>query len=520
MNKYSISLLTFSIILFLSAAALVVAQEDPFSQISYPVAELGNCQNRDACEAYCEKEENMKACLDFAEAHNLMPKEEIEMARRMLASGETVGPGGCQSMVECEAYCNDINHLEECITFAEEHNMIPADELEEAKKVIAALKKGIKPPKCGGKSECDIYCSRPENMEECITFAEAAGLIPLDELEDAKKMLEAVRRGVKPPNCHGKEACDIYCSKIENMEECMEFGIAAGFIPPDEIEDARKMLDALKRGITPPNCQGEEECDVYCSKPENMKECMEFAVAAGFMPPEEIENVQRTLQAIEKGVMPPNCQGEEECDIYCSQEEHFEECVNFAEAAGFMTPEDAERARLTGGKGPGGCQTEEECQAFCGDPANMEECIDFAVKIGEMTPEEAEQAKTGMTGGPGGCQSEEECRAYCEDPANAEECLRAAEEMGESVPSGTEGTPPPEGEMPPPPEGYIPPQEQMQMPPPPGTETMPPPSEDEKIPPPGEIIPPPEKETEIKPEAFLRIAGRFLANVLLISFGL
>ena len=65
----------------------------------------------------------------------------------------------------------------------------------------------------------------------------------------------------------------------------------------------------------------------------------------------------KMLTAIKKGVNPPPCHSEEECDIYCSQEENIDECTRFAEAAGFMTKEEAEMTRKTRGEGPGGCKS-------------------------------------------------------------------------------------------------------------------------------------------------------------------
>ena len=386
--------------LILAAAFFVFAQEDPFAKLTYPIPELGNCQSRTACGTYCDKPENMKSCLDFAGDHDLLSEEEIEMGQKMLALGETRGPGGCKGQEECETYCDQIEHIKECITFAEKNNLIPPDELQEAKKVVQAIDRGLVPPKCKGKKECDVYCSKPANMEECITFGEAAGLIPPGELREAKMMFEAIRKGAKPPACAGKKECDVYCSRIEHMEECMEFGIAAGFMPPEEIENAKKTLEAIKKGAKPPNCRGEEECNVYCSQPEYMEECMEFGIAAGFIPPEEIEGARAALKAIKQGIRPPNCRGKEECDAYCSQPEHQKECINFAEAAGFMTAEEAARARkmaeLGIEGGPGGCQGKEECEAFCQNPANLETCINFSVKTGDMSQEEAQRMLEGI----------------------------------------------------------------------------------------------------------------------------
>jgi len=337
MKKYLINFITLSSLIICSVilAGQVFAQEEATyaANIQYPVAELGNCEDEAACRAFCDKPDNKEICFDFAEKNNLMTKKEIEKAKNFLEIGEE-GPGGCKGQEQCEAYCSNTDHIEECITFAEEHNIIPPEELEEAKKVREVIRRGIKPPPCGGKEKCDAYCQEPEHMEECITFGIEAGFLQGKELEDAQKMLQAVKRGVKPPPCKGKQACDEYCGDPEHMEECMTFAMEAGFMTEQEKADSQKMLEALKKGVRPPNCRGKEECDVYCQ-----------------------------------------------------QEEHMEECMNFAEAAGFMTPEEAGMARKTGGKGPGGCRGKEECEAFCNNPDNQETCFNFGKEHG-LIPEE------------------------------------------------------------------------------------------------------------------------------------
>ncbi len=433
-TKYLINFiaLTFFIISSVIITSSAFAQEPVNTgNIQYPIEELGDCENQESCRIFCDKPENTENCLGFARENNLMLEEEIDKAEKFLAL-EKEGPGGCEGKEECEEYCNDINHIDECISFAEENNLIPPEELEEAKKVQAAIKRGVKPPPCGNKEQCDVYCDDPEHMEECITFGIEAGFIQGKELEDVQKMLAAVKKGIKPPNCKGKKACDEYCNEPEHMEECMTFAMEAGFMSEQEKADSQKMLEALKKGAKPPNCRGKEECDVYCS-----------------------------------------------------QEEHFEECLNFAEAAGFMTLEEAAMARKTGGKGPGGCKGKEECEAFCNNPDNQETCFNFAKENGlipeedlkmmeegkqkfreslEQAPQEVidclnsvigtemmEKIKSGSVmppreigdqmgqcfgkmgpppgqegmmqegqTGPGGCKTPEECKSYCE--SNPEEC--------------------------------------------------------------------------------------------------
>lgn len=466
MKNYYFLIIGIIVLLF----AGVFAQELP--GVIFPVAELGNCASKEECKIYCDKPENMSACLDFAEEHNLIPESEIKMARKMLEMGDIGGPGNCRGKAECEVYCDNPDHMEECIIFAKKHGLIPPDELEEVEKILAAIQKGYKPPACHGKAACDTYCSVVEHFEECITFGEAAGLIPPDEIDEAKKALEAVKKGAKLPACQGKAECDVYCAQEEHFEECLTFAEAAGFISPEEAAMAKRT-----GGKGPGGCRGKEVCNAYCEDPVHMEECVNFAEEFGFISHEDAENARKMLKAGFTGG-PGGCKGKEECEAYCNDLVHLEECVDFAEKMGFMTPEDANRARKMAERGinvmeggPGGCKSKEECEAFCQNPANMEECINFAVQIGEMTPEQAEQAKKGMEmmqkGGPGGCKNEQECKTYCEDPTHSEECLNFSVEQGFISPEEAQkmremqqmqpmvpSQPPPEEGLPPMPSGF------------------------------------------------------------------
>lgn len=466
--KNSFYILIMFVVIF--TAFLVFAQtDDPFADIVYPIPGLGNCIDKEDCLNYCENPDNMAACLNFAEENGLVPEKDIEMGRKMLVAGETSGPGGCQGVSECQAYCDDISHIRECIAFAEEHDLIPPEELAEARKVAEAIESGVTPPPCNSKSECDVVCRQPENMKVCLAFAEAAGLIPPEELAEARKVLAAIEKGVTPPPCGNKDECDEYCAVPENFEQCITFAEAAGFVSPEEATMARRT-----GGKGPGDCRGKEACEAFCQDPANSEACINFAEEFGFMSHEEAEQA-RKMTAAGINIMqggPGGCKGKEACEAYCDDVSHMTECVDFAVQSGMMSPEDAERAKKMAekginmmGGGPGGCKSEEACRAFCDDSANMEECMNFAVQIGEMTPEEAEQAQRGremmMQGGPGGCTSEDECKAYCEDPSHGEECFKFSVEAGimspEEVQQIQQMQLPEEGMMPKgmmPPEGF------------------------------------------------------------------
>lgn len=337
------------------------------SNVNYPVAELENCASQEECGVYCDNSDNMEKCISFAENKGILAQEEIEVSRKMLESIEDGGPGGCTNQSECDVYCDNINHIEECLIFAEENDLLEMEELEEGKKVLQAIKEGIEPPKCESKKECDAYCALPANMEECISFGEAAGLIPPEELEGAHKVLDAIKSGVEPLPCSGKQDCDLYCEQENHIEECINFAEAAGFMDAEDAQMARKT-----GGKGPGGCKGEEECKSFCDNPENLKTCIEFSAENGLMPQEEAE---KTLKMIESGSFfsRPKCEGSE-CEEYCADPAHIEECLNYSVQSGEMTIEEKEELlrKMNESKnegpeilGPGGCKTEEECKAYC-----------------------------------------------------------------------------------------------------------------------------------------------------------
>ncbi len=285
---------------------------------------------------------------------------------------------------------------------------------------------------CVDERACRTYCDKSSNNEVCLDFAEKHGLMSTQEIETARKFLEA---GTGPGECKTREACETYCDAVAHIDECVAFAEKNGLMPPAELEEAKKVQAAIARGVKAPACGGKRQCDAYCSDPANMEECITFAQEAGFMPPAELEESKKVLAAIKKGAKPPPCRGKDECDVYCSQEEHFDACLDFALAAGFMDPKEAEMAKKTKGKGPGGCRSKESCDAFCQQEGNMTTCAQFAYENGMMTKEEFEMMKKTGGKGPGGCKSKEECQNLCDNPDNQETCFNFAKENG-MIPEG------------------------------------------------------------------------------------
>lgn len=403
---------------------------------------------------------------------------------------------------------------------------------------------------CSSQEECKNFCDNPENHIACIEWGEKQGAFSSVESKRMKDLEQMENRPddpvAGPGGCRSPKECDVYCRILENLDECLDYGVAHGYT---SAEEAQKIKEQAQRG-GPGGCKSREQCDSYCKNPDNIEECMKFVVDEGKISREEADlmiemtkkgpemgkpkgpkiDEQKAMQVLEeKGGGPGGCKSMEECRAYCENTGNMQECTNFAVSQGFMSPEEAEKAqKMMSMGGPGGCKNEQECDAFCGKEENRDICFNFAKENGMMSQEEIMMMekqmsivnKLGDKAGPGGCRSQEECGAYCSDPSKIQECMNFAAEtgmmskeraetmmqqmqktemMGEFFMGRTMMGPPPPG-MEGPPSGGMPPPGMENMMPPEGM-TMPP-SGEMMGPPPGYEGPPPGYEGQMPPDGY------------------
>ncbi|MBI2625379.1 MAG: LamG domain-containing protein [Candidatus Nealsonbacteria bacterium] len=443
------------------------------SDVQYPVKELGGCTGEQECRTYCDASIHAKECFAFAKKYNLISEQEQkEAADRFLNVNK--GPGGCSSGASCESYCNNVDRLDECIAFAEESGYYSPDELAEARKFQELVRAGKQfPGGCKDRNGCEVYCNDASHMEECLDFAEESGFLPKEEIAQARKMMEFMRRGETPGGCTSKEQCEKYCFEEENMDECIAFADKAGLLSKEEREMIKKT-----GGKGPGGCRSKNQCDAYCS--ENQEECFNFAKENGLisdedlsrmkkgmerfkeeldkMPPEAVQCIKdavgesnfnnmlegkpmfdRTLEGkmkscfaqMTKGVsqqlqnIPPEAAqcikdavGEEGLQKLQSGElgedldfESLESCFQQLEQS-FGGGGNFGGGGFNGG--PGGCKSTDECIQYC--TGHPEDCQGFGGPPGGGPP----AGGGGFPGGPGGCTSEEECVTYCTE--HPEEC--------------------------------------------------------------------------------------------------
>ena len=362
-----------------------IAPED----LEYPIAELGNCANVEACRAYCDEQEHQSACIVFGEREGMLSEDEAERAGNFVEGIGRGGPGGCADAQTCKDYCEDLDNMRECMEFALDNDITPPEERGRSQEILNALKSGVDlPDGCNTVEACERVCSLPERMRECVDFAEAAGY--MDE-KDARMMRETGGRG--PGDCQGQDQCMDYCEGEDNMKACMEFALRYELVPEHKVRETQQMVRAIELGAEIPDCRDPDECRVYCAQQQNAVKCAEFAVAGGFITSQQAQEAQRLLDENLLDDFPGDCRGQAECDAYCRQSENLQECTDFAVRAGYMEQQEADRLSRAVVGGPGGCQGNDECREYCEDPAHLNECLDFAVEEGSMTPQQATQLR-------------------------------------------------------------------------------------------------------------------------------
>jgi len=295
-RKFYIAASVLGLALLFSFGLVLSTGAQSIDDIEFPIEELGGCLSESDCHVYCNALDHISECIDFSLEHGLMTPEEAELARAVGVLD--IGPGGCQSHEECEAYCENIANINECLAFAEEFDVLSPDELEDARRVADALASGAElPGGCTSEDSCERYCEDVAHIDECLAFAEAAGFLSPEELEEARRVAPFLKAGTTPGGCQSEDECEAYCEGPDNFEECIAFAVEAGFISPEEAELARRT-----GGVGPGGCHSENGCEEYCNNPDNIEECFAFAKEHGLISDEELAHLEEGIGRLQEGL--------------------------------------------------------------------------------------------------------------------------------------------------------------------------------------------------------------------------
>lgn len=229
MNKFLIL-----VIFLIFGVSSVLAQQDP--QISFPIAELGNCNNAQTCKIYCNQSENHEACKQFAKSKGLY-KDKVDEKQVELLSLAKQGLG-CETILSCRDFCSQEANYQKCQSFAKKHGL--AQTGSEDEQLLSKAKQNLN---CDSLESCKTLCDQQENYVKC------AALLQDQVTSDERAMFEKYKPLIKKHlGCDSLVACMSFCINPLNTAKCNEFG---------------KIIEAEQGGISSPESPDPE---VWCPK--------------------------------------------------------------------------------------------------------------------------------------------------------------------------------------------------------------------------------------------------------------
>ena len=356
--------------------------------LTFTVSELGSCQMGSDCRNFCNRDENITQCIDFADKYDLLSTSNIEIAQKFTkAVGTGGGPGSCKTLEQCERYCDDSAHTNECLDYVGKRELLPIEELNRVRKVAEGFRQGVETPgKCRDITGCNLYCTDSSHLNECATYASKVGYFSSEQATEAKKFSSLVSQGTTPGGCKSKEECEQYCANAVHKGDCADFAGSAGYLSKEDAEAIKKY-----GGAGPGGCKSKDECSAFCNQPSNQNLCLQYAK-------------ENNISVDFKG--PGGCSDKDSCIAYCTSHQSDPECQKMAGQYGGMN-------------GPGGCKDKDSCTSYCQSNYSDPECQKMMGQYGG-----------GMPKGPGGCSDEASCMSYCKSNPKDSECAKFAGQYG------------------------------------------------------------------------------------------
>lgn len=223
----------------------VLAQQTPDElakkyNITFPIVELGSCNNYGECREFCEDPVNRITCEAYARSKGFYKPDALsERQEQILAAAKS--ELGCTDKASCESACQQQVNFDKCSTFAQKYGIRGGHTQDPAKQEVITRAREVLG--CQSYQECQGFCHREENREKCDELAKQIGLRGGE-----------VRRG--PAGCTSPETCKAYCSDPNNFNECARGRERGQFSGPG-------------------GCNSEESCRKYCT--EHPAECRNFS---------------------------------------------------------------------------------------------------------------------------------------------------------------------------------------------------------------------------------------------------
>ncbi len=274
----------------------------------------GGCKTPDSCKSYCEDRSHFDSCLDSGEKLGIISPEQANQARK-------TGPGGCKTSQECNTFCENPQNQDVCIDSAVEEGFMTAEEAQKVREF---------------KSRAQEFQNKVEGFKKRAEEYKGPE-IKIDPGFDEEKAKELIKTQGGPGGCKTFEECQTFCDNSSNQEACFAFAEKHDlFKNKDQAEKIKKIS---KEG-GPGGCKGEKECKQFCENEANFETCIGFAEKEGFLAPEEVEKAKKGIQALKEGG-PLGCKTKETCETVCQDQANQDACFDWGRKNGLISEEDA-----------------------------------------------------------------------------------------------------------------------------------------------------------------------------------
>lgn len=148
---------------------------------------------------------------------------------------------------------------------------------------------------CAEVGECETYCNQPANIIACTDFAEQRALLSPKMIADGRTLISLLTGGQLPSDCRTVGECETYCQGgVRSVRDCLRAVEKANFLAPEALTKLRQTVTAFTGGDRPGACQTWADCRTYCADTANLNTCLDFAVKAGVISPEDAAIIRPT----------------------------------------------------------------------------------------------------------------------------------------------------------------------------------------------------------------------------------
>jgi len=201
--------------------------------ISFPVAQLGNCKNISVCRQFCEDPVNLPNCVNYAKQKGFYKEEPTQQESKLtIILSDAKKTLGCDSLDSCQQVCSQEANIERCDSFAKSHSLNGGKGSDSKNDDILTVAKQVL--SCDSQDACKNICIKPENQQKCSDFARQVGLRGGE-----------MKKG--PGGCTTEDSCQTFCTSPDN------FSICQGYAKTNRLNFSG-----------PGGCTTEDSCKTFC----------------------------------------------------------------------------------------------------------------------------------------------------------------------------------------------------------------------------------------------------------------